>query len=249
MINNKNYKEIFNNYNIYILIFVLSFAFSIKAILNPQLVGEDEATTFLTSLRILESIKKLDFIEFLKAIIGANHPPGRYILPLPFISFFGETITSMRIPYFFMWIFSCLICTKIADLIAGKKVAFITGIFISSSGLFNLEVQSLSLGVTVMFGLFIIKEFIKINELKDLISINKIYLNKINIYLFLGFIFFSTWSILIFSFYSMLLFSILNTKEKSLNLQFFFKNNYLFFILYILYYFFFFRNSYLDCTF
>ena len=38
-----------------------------------------------------------------------------------FISVFGENITSQRIPYFFFWILSCIMCVKITEVFSGHN--------------------------------------------------------------------------------------------------------------------------------
>ena len=97
-------------------------------------------------------------------------------------------------------------CSKIG----GKANALLTGIFLSTSGLFNLEVQSLSHGASVFFGLLLSNEILK-NEIDEDYINKKFELLKINILLLLGFIFFTTWSVIIFGFY---LYLIINYYKK-----------------------------------
>ena len=107
----------FNNVNIrtiYFIVIILSIVFSFNALINPQLHGEDEATTFIVALNLLNNLKNFEIFNFFKSIMMANHPPARYLLPIPFLEIFGESIVSMRIPYFFLWIGSCVLTTKIA---------------------------------------------------------------------------------------------------------------------------------------
>ena len=113
------------------------------------------------------------------------------MLPIPFIEIFGESIVSMRIPYFFLWIGSCVLTTKIAFKIGGSLNAILAGLFLSISGLFNLEIQSISHGASVFFGLLLINELLKNKISEDYIFNKKFDLFKINILLLAGFIFFN----------------------------------------------------------
>ena len=83
----------------------------------------------------------------------------------------------MRIPYFFLWIGSCVLTTKIAFKIGGSLNAILAGLFLSISGLFNLEIQSISHGASVFFGLLLINELLKNKISEDYIfNKNLIYL-------------------------------------------------------------------------
>ena len=205
-----NFTKLKENH-LYIFIAILSIIISLNPLLNPQLHGEDEATTFIISVNLLNNLKNFEVFNFLKSLITANHPPGRYLLPIPFLEIFGESIMSMRIPYFFLWVGSCILSTKIALKIGGKTNALLTGLFLSTSGLYNLEVQSLSHGATVFLGLLLVNEIIKNEINEDYIIDKKFELFKINILLLLGFIFFTSWSAIIFGFY---LYLIVNYYKK-----------------------------------
>ena len=228
-----------NNYQIYAIIIFISASVSYDALINPQLHGDDEATTFVTALNLLNSLKEFDIFSFFKSLLGANHPPGRYLLPIPFISLFGDTIISARLPYFLIWIYSCVLSFQIGNKIFDKQVAFITAIFLSCSGLFSIEIQSLGLGATVLFGFLLIRE-LSISQINlDLLGKNKKSLFKINLYLFLSFIFFSTWILMILSFYIFLFSFVIKSNDIISNLKKFISKNILFFLIYIFYYSFF----------
>lgn len=221
---------------IYILVATFSILFSINSLINPQLHGEDEATTFITAVNLLNNFKNLEIFNILKSIISANHPPARYLLPIPFLEIFGENILSMRIPYFLLWIASCILSTKIAFKIGGKFCALLTGIFLSTSGLFNLEIQSLSHGASVFFGLLLINEILKNKIYEDYIFDKKFELFKINILLLIGFIFFTSWSVIIFGFYSFLVFNYFKKKNFFNNVFKLFLLTLPFSLFYLLYY-------------
>ncbi len=221
---------------IYILVATLSIIISVNSLMNPQLHGEDEATTFITAVNLLNYLKDLEIFNILKSIISANHPPARYLLPIPFLEIFGENILSMRIPYYFLWISSCILSTKIAFKIGGKFNALVTGIFLSTSGLFNLEIQALSHVASVFFGLLLINEILKNKNYEDYIFNKKFELFKINILLFLGFIFFTSWSVIIFGFYSFLIFTYFKKKNFFKNIFKLFLLTFPFLLFYILYY-------------
>ena len=221
---------------IYLIVVICSFLFSFKSFINPQLFGEDEASTFLLTSGLLNNLKELNFFNFFKSLLGSYHPPARYILPIPFIEVFGENIISMRIPYFILWIASCALVTKIAFVISGKFGALITGLFLAISGLFNLEIQSLSHGATVFFGLLLISELLKHDSEECFIFNKKKALIKINIYLLLGFLFFTSWSVIIFGFYLFLTFRLLKRKDFIKNITQLFLITLPFFLFYIIYY-------------
>ncbi len=227
----------FKENHLYIFIAILSIIISLNSFINPQLHGEDEATTFITSVNLLDNLKNFEVFNFLKSLIAANHPPGRYLLPIPFLEIFGESIMSMRIPYFFLWVGSCILSTKIALKIGGKTNALLTGIFLSTSGLFNLEVQSLSHGASVFLGLLLVNEILKNEINEDYIIDKKFELFKINILLLLGFIFFTSWSVIIFGFYLSLIVNYYKKKKLITNTTNLFFLTYPFFFFYILYYF------------
>ena len=74
-----------NNSFIYLTIIFICSVTCFNALTNPQLHGEDEATTFIIALNLLNDLKNFEIFNFFKTIIAVNHPPGRYLLPIPFI--------------------------------------------------------------------------------------------------------------------------------------------------------------------
>ena len=57
----------FNNVNIrtiYFIVIILSIVFSFNALINPQLHGEDEATTFIVALNLLNNLKNFEIFNF-----------------------------------------------------------------------------------------------------------------------------------------------------------------------------------------
>lgn len=228
-------KKIDHKY-IYLAVILLSFITCFRALIHPQLYGEDEATTFITALNILNDLKNFEIFNFFKSIITANHPPARYLLPIPFLEIFGESIVSMRVPYFFLWIGSCVLSTKIAFKIGGSLNAILTGLFLSISGLFNIEILSLSHGATVFFGLLLINEIIKNKINEDYIFNKKFKLFKINLILLIGFIFFSSWSAIIFGFYFFLVLNYLKKKDPFHYIIKLFLFTLPFFLFYLFYY-------------
>ena len=72
-----NFTKLKENH-LYIFIAILSIIISLNPLLNPQLHGEDEATTFIISVNLLNNLKNFEVFNFLKSLITANHPPGRY---------------------------------------------------------------------------------------------------------------------------------------------------------------------------
>lgn len=228
-----------NNSFIYLTIIFICSVTCFNALTNPQLFGEDEATTFVTSLNLLYKLKEFDVFGFFKTLLGANHPPGRYLLPVPFLALFGETISFARLPYFLIWIYSCILSYQISNKLFDRQTAFLTAIFLSCSGLFSIEIQSIGLGATVLFGLLLIRE-ISISKINlDLLNKNKKSLFKVNLYLLGSFIFFSTWILMVISFYLFLLTLILKSDKPFINFKNFISKNILFFLIYLFYYLFF----------
>ena len=75
---------------------------------------------------------------------------------MPFIALLGDNITALRIPYWLMWISTCFLLSDIAGRLGGRRAAFICGILIVGTGLFNLEIQGLGHGAATFFGVLII---------------------------------------------------------------------------------------------
>ena len=74
-----NYTIQYNFANDTMLLFAILFLAvitSVRAILNPQLFGEDESLTFLAVNNILQSIYELDWKTFIFTIGTDWHPPG-----------------------------------------------------------------------------------------------------------------------------------------------------------------------------
>ena len=228
-----------NNSFIYLTIIFICSATCFNALTNPQLFGEDEASSFVASLELLNKLKEFDLFGFFKTLLRVNHPPGRYLLPIPFLAFFGETISFARLPYFLIWIYSCILSYQISIKLFDRQTAFLTAIFLSCSGLFSIEIQSLGLGATVLFGLLLIKE-LHISPINlDLLNKNKKSLFKVNLYLLGSFLFFSTWILMVLSFYLIVLILIFKSDKPITNLKKFISKNIIFFLIYLFYYLFF----------
>ena len=221
------------------LLFVLLFlaaVTSIRAVLFPQLSGEDESLTFLVAKNILESIYELDWKKFIFVIGTDWHPPGRNLLPVPFIALFGDNITAIRIPYWLMWISTCFLLSDIAGRLGGRGAAFICGILIVGTGLFNLEIQGLAHGAATFFGILIIREII-LHPPDDLsYAKNKTAFLRGGVWAFLGFLFFTSLLPMAGLFHLLWLYPCFKFGNKMQKFKIFLILNIPFFIFYIGYY-------------
>ena len=183
----------FANDNMLLLaILFLAVITSVRAILNPQLFGEDESLTFLAVNNILQSIYELDWKTFIFTIGTDWHPPGRNLLPVPFIALLGDNITALRIPYWLMWISTCFLVAEIAGRLGGRGGAAIGGLLVAGTGLFNLEIQGLSHGAATFFGILVIREIILHPPDNLSCKENKAAFLRGSIWASLGFLFFTS---------------------------------------------------------
>ena len=86
-----------------------------KSLYDPQLLGDDEALTYIVNINLLDHWSNFNFKGFISELIKDWHPPGRNLLSLLSISFFGENITSLRIPYYIFWICTCIFLLIVLD--------------------------------------------------------------------------------------------------------------------------------------
>ena len=220
------------NFFIYILLLTLSILIPLNSIINPQLFN-DEVLTFYVNLEVLNSLYNFNIKNFLIEILKDWHPPARNIFSTIFISVFGENITSQRIPYFFFWILSCIMCVKITEVFSGHNFTkFLVAILVAGSGLFHLQVIGFGHGIVTFLGLYIIfKLSIFFKYKKTTIPFKEF--NFISLICFIGFLFINTFILITINLYLIQLFLII--RNKYLYFSKFLLSSFLFGSLYIIY--------------
>ena len=195
-----------------ILLVSLSSLIPLSSIIYPQLFN-DELLTFNIGVNLLNNIYNLEFIEFIIEIIKDWHPPARNILATLFIFFFGENISAIRIPYYILWIFSCILTVKIVDNYSKDHfIKFLVIIFIAGSGLFHIQIMGIGHGLVTFLGLYIIFRLLKILKKKQAIIPIREF-NLIAFFCFIGFLFFNTFILITINFYLLQLFLIIRNKH------------------------------------
>lgn len=109
--------------------------------------GEDEALTQLAVEETVEGIKTFDLFLIAKALGSDWHPPGRNLLPVPFFMVFGDSLWVLRLPNMILWAVACVATGWWASAIASEslseelshRVGFVSGLWLATSGLFQLE--------------------------------------------------------------------------------------------------------------
>ena len=140
-------KKKFSSFKPILFVLVLAVVIPLNSVLDPQLLGEDEVLTYLASTNILNHILHLNLNGFLSEIIKDWHPPGRNLFPLLSIKILGFNLTSLRFPYYILWIITCVLGVLITKRFSSKTYAYICGCLLAGSGLFHIQVMALSHGV------------------------------------------------------------------------------------------------------
>ena len=138
---------------------ILLFAFVLRLISLNQSLWLDEATTALVSKMPIVDI----FTKFLPADF---HPPFYYLLMKGWVSIFGSSEISLRIPSIIFGVATIYFTYLIAKKLFNEKIANITSILSATSGLFvyySQEARMYALAallVSILFYLFIEKKWV-----------------------------------------------------------------------------------------
>ena len=219
-----------------IYVLALSIIMPLPSILNPQLLGEDEALTFLASSNILNHISNFNFVGFVSEIVKDWHPPGRNLFPLWSMKIFGSSMTSIRFPYYLIWIMTCILGVLITKKFSNDLCAYICATLLAGSGLFHLQTMALSHGIVSFVGMLIIYLITK-NKilLSESFSIKRFLL--LSSIIFIGFLFFNTLILLAAMLHVIQFFLIFKSKNIKYSLIKFIITSIFIFIFYLIYYF------------
>ena len=230
--------------NNFVFFFTLFFAVLIplKFVLFPNLEGEDEVLTFLINVKILNFIQEFDFKQIIIELIKDWHPPGRNLLSITTLSFLPDTISTTRLIYYILWIFSTLLVVKISKKICSDKLAYVSASLICLSGIFHIQIMSFAHVAVTFFGLIII--LILLSNENEKISLKKYtFLMSVS---FLGFLFFNTFILITIGLNILVIYEFFKDKKlKSKEFINFIALAFLFFLFYLLYYFIFLGLPYL----
>lgn len=218
------------------IIFIIGFIILIplSSLIYPNLYGEDEISTFLVNIEVLDALKNFNLKEIIISLIKSYHPPGRNIFSIPTILIFGENITALRIPYYLTWIFTCYFSIKIIKEINNKNECKILSIvLLSGTGIFHIQIMGFGHGIVSFLGIYLIYKLIKFHKNKQKYIPHKIF-NFLALICFVGFLFFNTFILLTLNIFLIQLFLILKNEKK----QFysFFLISFFHFLLYFAYY-------------
>ena len=151
------------------IIFIIGFIILIplSSLIYPNLYGEDEISTFLVNIEVLDALKNFNLKEIIISLIKSYHPPGRNIFSIPAILIFGENITALRIPYYLTWIFTCYFSIKIIKEINNKNECKILSIvLLSGTGIFHIQIMGFGHGIVSFLGIYLIYKLIKFHKKK-----------------------------------------------------------------------------------
>src|SRR5689334_14418229 len=95
-----------------------------SGMLAAQYHGEDEALTMLRVQEIVHGLKSADFYYIAKAIGGDWQPPGRNLLPVPFVLLLGDALWVLRLPNLLIWGGGVLIAARLTQRMAGVEAAW-----------------------------------------------------------------------------------------------------------------------------
>jgi len=215
-------------------VLLLSFFMPLSSILSPQLIGEDEALTYLVNKNILSNIINLNIKGILIELIKDWHPPGRNLLPLLNLYLFDQSITSLRFSYYIFWMITCILGVLITKRYSSLVYAYTCGALLAGSGLFHIQVMALSHGMITFFGMLIIFLISNENKIlsKDFCVKRFIYLSII---LYVGFLFFNTFILITMMFHFIQLYLILKNNNVKQNLIKFFITSFFIMLFYIIY--------------
>lgn len=217
-----------------ILIISIVLLIPLSSLLYPELYGEDEVSTFLINVELLETIKNINIKDFFIHLVKSYHPPGRNIFSIPTILIFGENISALRFPYYITWIFTCLFSLKIIKELDGNNACKILCIILlSGSGIFHIQIMGFGHGIVSFLGIYLIYKLIIFHKKKQSFIPHKFF-NKLAAISFIGFLFFNTFILLTFNLFLIQLFLILKNEKKEFH--FFFLISFIYFLLYLSYY-------------
>ena len=217
-----------------ILIVSIVLLIPLRSLLNPSLYGEDEVSTFLVNVELIEAIININVKDFFINLIKSYHPPGRNLFSIPTILIFGENISALRLPYYITWIFTCFFSLRIIKELNGNNDCKILNIILlSGSGIFHIQIMGFGHGIVSFLGIYLIYELIIFHKKKQNFIPHKLF-NKLAAISFIGFLFFNTFILLTFNLFLIQLFLILKNEKKEFYL--FFLISFFYFLLYLSYY-------------
>ena len=168
-------------------------------------------------------------------IIKDWHPPGRNLFPLLSIKILGLNLTSLRFPYYILWIITCVLGVLITKRFSSKTYAYICGCLLAGSGLFHVQVMALSHGVVSFIIMLLIYLITKNKQfLSQKFSTKEFIL--LSIILFIGFLFFNTIILITMMVHFIQLFLILKSNEIRLNITKFFIISFFITCVYLIYF-------------
>ena len=219
-------KEIIFNKKMHLYLFIIYSILIVtliplKSILNPQLYGEDEALTYLVNINILDYLSNYNLKGLLSELIKDWHPPGRNLLSLLSISVFGENITSLRIPYYILWMCTCGLGILITKNFSNTVCCYICVTLLAGSGLFHIQTMGFGHGFISFIGMLVI--YLIVN--KNWFNYNEFSPRKfiyLSIILYIGFLFFNALILITMMLHFVQLFLILRFNNRSIHIYRFF---------------------------
>ncbi|CAM2058918.1 conserved membrane hypothetical protein [Desulfovibrionales bacterium] len=129
-------------------------------ILHAQFVDEDELLVLQRATELIQCFAtgKPGFIE---ALTSSSQPPGRNLLPIPFIILLGPTEAALRWPNLLFWAATCGLAARIGLRLNGPAVGLVTGLVLALSGLFQVESMAHGFSVTNFLVLWLVDFLLK----------------------------------------------------------------------------------------
>jgi hypothetical protein len=208
-----------------------------SGILFGQFRGEDEALTLRVIDGLISAILTIDPLKFTQILYRDWHPPGRSLLAMPFVAIFGHNLIALRLPNLILWGATVLVAGRISFILAGSWSGWFTVLFLSLSGLYQLQAMGFGLAMVSLTVSLVIQNWV-LKSPMPLISTDSINQFKLNgVYIFLGFIFFTTSILIAVPYYTYYLYLILNGNCNYNNIKLTIKYYLPLILPYVIYYF------------
>ena len=207
-----------------------------SGILFGQFRGEDEALTLRVIDGLISATLNIEPLKFAQILYRDWHPPGRSLLAMPFVALFGHNLMALRLPNLILWGATVLVAGRISFILAGIWPGWFTVLSLSLSGLYQLQAMGFGLAVVSITVSLVIQSWI-LKSPMPIISADSLKQFKLNgIYIFFGFLFFTTSILIAVPYYAYYLYLNLNGNCNYKNIKLIAKNYFFQIIPFIIYY-------------
>lgn len=120
------------------------------SLLNAQFRGEDEILVLTATGQIVDGLRAFDPIAMIKPVLTADQPPGRHLLPVPFVWLLGRTELALRLPNVLAWAAAVAVAALVGRRLGGVTVGVFTALLLGLSSLYDFEAMGHGHGVATL---------------------------------------------------------------------------------------------------